>query len=147
MPAIFHKIAVPYRRRLSGFSIIDVMITVAIVVIIFSSALISGGNILDNGRYNAAKSDVAAISLAISQYKFEIGKFPATLDELENTNGQYGPWLSDSNRLDPWGNKYYYSYIAAQKKFAVWTSGPDGTNNSGNVPTAFSGDDIGIFGH
>lgn len=148
MLAIFHKIADIYcRNKLSGFSIIDVMITVAIVVMIASSALVSGGNILNNGRYNAAKSDIASISLAVSQYKFEIGNYPVTLDELESAKDQYGPWLSDSSRVDPWGNDYHYAYIAAQKKIAVWSSGPDGNNNSGNAPTAFSGDDIGIFGH
>lgn len=66
---------------------------------------------------------------------------------LSKVNGQYGPWLSEASITDPWGNKYNYAYITAQRKYAVWSNGPNGKNNSGNAPTTFAEDDIGIFGH
>lgn len=134
------------QHKLNGFSIVELAITLSVIILIGIWSYVKGGEVLNTGKYNAAKSDISAISLAVSQYKFEIGSWPATLAELTQANGQYGPWLSESS-TDPWGNNYNYTYISAQRKFAVWSNGPDGKNNSGDSPTVFSGDDIGISGH
>lgn len=124
----------------------ELAITLSVIVLIGVWGYVKGGEVLSTGKYNAARSDISAISLAISQYKFEIGSYPNDLVVLTQANGQYGPWLSTSS-TDPWGHNYNYAYISSQRKFAVWSNGPNGINNSGNTPTVFSKDDIGICGH
>lgn len=132
-------------RRL-GFTFMELVFVLCAVVALSSGAFIVGNNILQNGRYNAARSDVAAISLAVSQYHFEMEAWPATLIDLTTANGQYGPWLDADGLTDPWGNGYNYA-IGAGNTFAIWSNGENRTNDSGDAPASFSSDDIGLIGH
>lgn len=119
------------------------------VVALSSGAFVVGNSILQNGRHNAAKSDVAAISLAVSQYHFEMEAWPATLQALGTAQGQYGPWLATDGLTDPWGNGYNYA-LGANNTFAIWSNGSNRANDSsqGNaMPAAFLSDDIGFIGH
>ena len=39
------------------------------------------------------------------------------------------------------------SISVSVKRFAVWSNGSNGINDSGDSPTEFLGDDVGILGH
>lgn len=109
--------------------------------------MLLGGAILDNGRYNKAKTDTAAISTAVSQYKFEHDAFPGDLDQLTKKDGQYGPYLSSDILKDPWNNDYHYSVNTSTGRFAVWSNGRNKVNDTGTFNDSINGDDIGIMGH
>lgn len=134
-------------QKRNGFTLISLLIALAAVIAIGTSVIFVGKNVLDNGRYNAAKANVASISMAVSQYKFDMETYPQSLQALTVQVEQYGPWLSNDDLTDPWGRNYQYTFNEATNTFAVWSYGPDGTNASGNNPTEFSGDDIGVVGH
>lgn len=112
-----------------------------------AGAMLLGGAILDHGRYNKAKTDTAAISTAVSQYKFEHDAFPGDLDKLTKKDGQYGPYLSSDILKDPWNNDYHYSVNTSTGRFAVWSNGRNKVNDTGTFNNSISGDDIGIMGH
>lgn len=200
-------------RQIKGFSFMEVLVVMCAVVALSAGAFVAGGHILDSGRYHTAKSDAAAISMAITQYKFETGSYPTSISDLTKSVGQYGPWLADKNIKDPWGRDYNYSSWSASstafnvknierpvdfvdgllgilgvencyaapsrddsvivtpdgndgstgggtdtgtgggttsttvKRFAVWSNGSNGVNDSGDSPTEFLGDDVGVLGH
>lgn len=137
------------KRKRLGFTFMELVFVLCAIVALSTGAFIVGNNVLQNGRYNAARSDVAAISLAVSQYHFEMEAWPANLDALATAQGQYGPWLDTDGLTDPWGNGYNYA-LGANNTFAIWSNGENRTNDSseGNaVPAAFASDDIGYFGH
>lgn len=134
-------------QKRNGFTLISLLIALAAVIAIGTSVIFVGKNVLDNGRYNAARANVASISMAVSQYKFDMETYPQSLQALTVQVGQYGPWLSNDDLTDPWNNNYQYTFNEATNTFAVWSYGPDGANASGNNPTEFAGDDIGIVGH
>lgn len=134
-------------QKRNGFTLISLLIALAAVIAIGTSVIFVGKNVLDNGRYNAARANVASISMAVSQYKFDMETYPQSLQALTVQVGQYGPWLSNDDLTDPWDRNYQYTFNEATNTFAVWSYGPDGTNASGNNPTEFAGDDIGIVGH
>lgn len=134
-----------FRRH--GFSFIELCVVLVAIVALSSGAFIAGGSILSAGRHNAAKSDVSVISLAVAQYHFESGIWPTNIAALREKRGQYGPWLHNDTEKDPWGNDYQYAYNPTNSTYAVWSLGPNGINNSGQNPSTFSGDDIGILGH
>lgn len=201
------SLALKRYRQIKGFSFMEVLVVMCAVVALSAGAFVAGGHILDSGRYHTAKSDAAAISMAITQYKFETGSYPTSISDLTKSVGQYGPWLADKNIKDPWGRDYNYSFWSASstafnvnnierpvdivdgllvvfksekcfaarsptvdeivtpygndgssgntsgttsitvKRFAVWSNGTNGVNDSGDSPTEFLGDDVGILGH
>lgn len=140
------KSVVFYCRR-KGFTLAELLVVLAAIICLGTGAVIVGRNYLESGRYNTAKADVSAIAIAVSQYKFEMEEYPASLEVMTQQAEQYGPWLHEDSLTDPWDNDYQYSFDEAGNSFAVWSNGPDGTNASGNRPTEFAGDDIGVLGH
>ena len=139
------------KERKHGFTFMELVFVLCAVVALSAGAFVTANSVLQNGRYNAARSDVAAVSLAVSQYHFEVGSWPTTLDVLTTANGQYGPWLDAQGLTDPWGNSFNYTISSNNNSFAVWSNGQNRTNNStsGSVtfPTEFLSDDIGLIGH
>lgn len=129
-----------------GFSFIELVVVLSAVVALASGAFVVGNTILQNGRFNATKSEVAALSLAVSQYHFEMDAWPATLLTLTTAAGQYGPWYDAESLNDQWGQPFNYSISADGRQFAVWSNGANSVNDSGNAPVQFGADDIGIIG-
>lgn len=130
----------------AGFSIIEIMVALGIVLSMAVAILPVGNNYFALGSNSSSKTGVATLATAISQYKFETGEYPLNLNSLTVSNEQYGPYISSAALRDPWNQNYNYSYN--DNSFAVWSNGPDKKNNSGGgVPAAFQGDDIGVIGH
>lgn len=128
--------------KLNAFSFIELIVVLTAIVAISSSIMLTAGNALDTGRYNAAKADISAISIAINQYSFDIGSNPQTLKDLTKPKGQYGPWLPNADKLiDPWGQPYnFWGYSTAA---VLWSNGPNRTNDSDPGMRYIGGDDIG----
>jgi general secretion pathway protein G len=130
-----------------GFTFVEILVACSIIIALAVGAIFLGSAILDNGRYNKAKTDTATISTAIGQYKFELGSFPKSIDDLTKKDGQYGHYLSSDILKDPWGNDYHFSVNTSTSRFAVWSNGHNKTNDTGSFNDSISGDDIGIMGH
>lgn len=130
-----------------GFTFVEILVACSIIIALAVGAIFLGSAILDNGRYNKAKTDTATISTAIGQYKFEHGSFPESIDVLTKKDGQYGPYLSSDILKDPWGNDYHFSVNTSTGRFAVWSNGHNKINDTGSFNDSISGDDIGIMGH
>lgn len=113
-----------------GFSFMEILFCLCAIVAMSSGAFVIGGHILTSGRYNAAKSDVATISTAISQYNFEMGHMPADIATLKTADGQYGPWLPGGDLKDPWGHDYQLVILNAHE-YVVMSNGANGVNDSG----------------
>ena len=76
----------------------------------------------------------------IGQYRMEVGSYPAKLEDLTQTKGQYGPWIR-TVPSDPFGNSY--QYISNEKKgFVIFSVGQDGRASS-SIDSGICGDDIG----
>ena len=129
-----------------GFTFVEILVTCSIIIALAVGAIFLGSAILDNGRYNKAKTDTATISTAIGQYKFELGSFPKSIDDLTKKDGQYGPYLSSDILKDPWGNDYHFSVNTSTGRFAVWSNGHKKPDDTGSVIDSMSGDAIGFMG-
>ena len=60
------------------------------------------------------------------------------------------PSRDDSVITTPYGNDGSIgggTTSTTVKRFAVWSNGSNGINDSGDSPTEFLGDDVGILGH
>jgi general secretion pathway protein G len=80
-----------------GFTLVEMMITVAIIGILAAIAIPAYNNYIERARVSSAVSDIAAMSVQIEQYFVENRVYPDSLADVK-LNG----------KLDPWGMPYGY---------------------------------------
>jgi general secretion pathway protein G len=125
------------RRSRRGFTLLEVMIVVAIIVMLAAFAIPNLLGMQDSAKIKAAKVQVQAFNSAVESYKAMQGDFPSGdqgLNMLVTGPGQ-GDWKplmanEDVNMPDPWGQKYNYMFPGSKNKYGsshpdIWSSGPD----------------------
>ena len=125
------------KNRHKAFTFVELLVVLTCIIAMGTGAFYVAGQAMNYSRYSTARSEVAAISTAVSQYYFEVGSMPANLDALTSKNDQYGPWLTSDTLKDPWGNNYIFSNDASNKKFTI-KSGGRSTSTSDDVSLSSS---------
>jgi len=76
------SIAATRRRRYAGFTLIEVMVVMALIVTLASIGLTLYGNSVTRAKESVLKEDLFRMRDAIDQYYADKGKYPATLQDL-----------------------------------------------------------------
>ncbi len=128
------------RRRPAGFTLIEVLLVLVILVVIGSIAASSFMGAQDRANIDAAKAQVGMFVSAIDLYRFNVKHYPEDLkDLLEKPSDKTmadrwaGPYLTKSKLpIDPWDNEYKYSADGKHNsgKYDVWSMGPDGDDQN-----------------
>lgn len=126
------------RRQAPGFTLMEILIAIALIVTITAIAVTSLENIYGNGQKEAATQAVThEYEAPLFSYKLQTGSYPTTAQGLQalltapaNVTGWAGPYLNTKDvPLDPWKQPYHYAYPSThgQKadKYDIWSSGPD----------------------
>ncbi len=87
----------PSSKQITGFTIIELMIVLAILGLISMVALPAYQDYYKKADINKAASDIAVIGLMISNYNLSNGSLPLTLSTVDM-----------DGLKDPWGNPYEY---------------------------------------
>jgi general secretion pathway protein G len=135
------------RRQLSGFTLIEVLLVLVILVILGSIAVPMFAGIGEEANKRAAKAQVGMLESAIDMYNAIAFQYPTTLEDLvvqpSTVKSWAGPYLKENKSLiDPWQNPYKYNNQGTKSGAAydVWSMGPDGQDGSdddiGNWPDA-----------
>jgi len=97
----------PQKRR--GFTLMEMLVVVAIIVIIAGAATPLVLSYMHNARVDRAKMDMKNIETAVVKFESSYGHYPQSLQELAQP-GQYGGTapLDQKMLLDPWNNPYQY---------------------------------------
>ena len=134
------KSLAPRRRR--GFTLIEVLMVLVILVIIMSLAVGSYMGAQKGARIKAAQSQIGLFETPLEMYRLDMGSYPATNLGLEalrvqpsdvgGVNRWNGPYLSKDIPLDPWDHPYQYSLPGNHNPdtYDVWSFGPDGVDGT-----------------
>ena len=87
-------------KGIHGFSLLDVLIAMAVLAIVSSIAAPIYSQFADDANDTAAASEIMQIQLAIDRFNSQTFTYPDSLDELPEVPAQ-----------DPWGNAYVYLRI------------------------------------
>jgi general secretion pathway protein G len=129
------------RRRPGGFTLIEVLLVLVILVILGSLAVGGYMQTLRRARIDAAKAQIGLLKTPLETYCIHIGYYPMTAQglsalwqrpaDLSNPEKWDGPYM-DPMPLDPWGHPYQYMYPGRYNpdKFDVWSVGPDGIDGT-----------------
>ncbi len=125
-----------------GFTLIEVMIVVAILGVLATLVVVSVGGQDDKARQAAVKSDLQAISQALDLFKLDNFRYPTTdqglealVDKPDNArNWPDGGYLKKSPN-DPWENPYVYISPGVDGPYDLYSMGADGAEG-GEGPAA-----------
>lgn len=119
-------------RRRAGFTLMEMLVVVAIIVIL---AGLGGYYFLgqaEESRKSAAKVQVRQLTTAVESYNVQhSGQWPQSLEVLlQKDEAGMGPYLKSAEVLvDPWGRNYQYDPTGARNNGLtpdIWTTAPDG---------------------
>ena len=80
-----------------GFTLIELIVVVAIIGILLSIAMPAYFSYIDEARVTRAISEIGLLQREIIEYQDDDGNLPTSLDEIGR-----------GKLLDPWGNPYQY---------------------------------------
>ncbi len=126
-----------HRQRLAAFTLIEIMIVLAIVGLLFSFVGVNVMKKFMQAKADAAKIQIASFQQAIQAYYLDCNFFPHSSQGLESllrapTVGKTCSGYADGGYFgkkelpkDPWGNPYRYE-CEDYKNYAIISNGPDG---------------------
>lgn len=105
-------------KKNEGWTFIETLIVIAIVLILTASVGFSAVKQLDKARIATAKSQIESFTLALDAYYMDNGTYPTQEQGLDalwikptitpEPKHWDGPYLSKPVPDDPWGNAYQY---------------------------------------
>ncbi|NJD87124.1 MAG: type II secretion system protein GspG, partial [Betaproteobacteria bacterium] len=128
---------VPIPNRQSAFTLIEILVVVAILGILAAIIVPRVMDRPDEAKRVAARADVAAIVQALKLYRLDNGFYPATDQGLAAlvqkpasapvpNNWKQGGYLERLPR-DPWGSDYQYLNPGVKGEIDVFSLGADRT--------------------
>ena len=129
------------RRRRRGFTLMEVLLVLAILVILGSLVGFAFTRLQKSSYERAARVQIDSFGSGLDTYYLHLSKYPVNLEDLlEQPSGDEadrweGPYLDDDIPLDPWGNEYKYE--AKPDKYG----NPSYVITSGGANGSFGDDD------
>ena len=125
------------RSRL-GFTLMEVLLVLIILVILGSLAATIVTGTQDRANLRAATAQVALVKRAINLYRLEMNKYPDKIEDLWTKPSDaklaenWGTGYLDQLGKDPWDNDYRYAAPGQRnsESFDFWSMGPDGQDGT-----------------
>ena len=121
------------KRKNQGFTLLEIMLVVSIIVILLGLAISKLGNPTGFAKQTAVQADVQAIGTQLQLYESMNGFFPTTEQGLQAlvTQPSNDPrptrWFQYFKQVpkDPWGSDYIYRCPGQKGRYDLFSAGPD----------------------
>lgn len=121
-------------RAREGFTLVEMMVVVVIIGILGAIVLTSAMYWADKAKINATKAQINEIKTALTGFKLETGRYPATSEGIQalvqQPSGFKGDWPKEGflpeMPKDAWGGDFVYVYPGSKKVFDIVSYGADG---------------------
>ncbi len=145
------------QRRPTGFTLIEVLVVVAILGIIVAIAVINYLNAIERARQRRSMSDLRSLATAVEAYAADLDRYPpasafvlpAGLDlptqNLENTRPYLQPtYVKAVPMVDGWNSWFLYSTTPSRTEYAIRAASRGGEPQTAPLygPTTDFRDDI-----
>jgi len=123
------------RNARSGFTLIEVMIVLFIMMTIAAAGILAYGRIQQNANIKIAKVHLSQFKDGLALFNTDMNRYPTTDEGLRsliecppsaNPDKYGGPYL-DQLILDPWDQEYGYESDGFH--YRIWSPGPPGTGS------------------
>ena len=145
------RASAPRRAAESGFTLIEIMVGVAIIAILGATVVPLIMDRPDQARVVRAKNDIGTFSSALELYKLDNFAYPSTEQGLqalvEKPSGDPEPQNWNPNGYvktlsqDPWGRDYLY--LSEGGSYQIISLGRDGAEGGEEYDADITSDDAG----
>jgi general secretion pathway protein G len=129
------QIEMRIKRKQQGFTLLEIMIVVSIIVVLLGLAISKMGNPTGFAKQTAVRADVQSIGTQLQLYESMNGFYPSTEQGLQAlvTQAQNDPrptrWYQFFKQVpkDPWGSDYVYRCPGLKNPttYDLYSAGPD----------------------
>ena len=123
-------------RREGGFTLIELMVVLAILAILATAILPNIVGKRERAAQTKAQTDIVMIESLLDQFYLDLGRYPTSEEGLrilyfapeEETEKWKGPYSKKPIPNDPWGNPYIYECpgMHTSQPYEVASFGRDG---------------------
>lgn len=93
------------RKRKNGFTMIELMAVVAIIMILTAILIPNVVRNVEEGRKARARADFDVLIKAVNLFQIDNGRLPTGLSELWSSEGG-APYIASEKEETPWGGEY-----------------------------------------
>ena len=128
----------------AGFSLMEILIVIALIAIIGTLTVTQIGNIFDKANEDIAQEFVnSSLKASLLKYRIDCGSYPTEADggleallvEPSTRTGKWrGPYVEELPN-DPWGNPYQYKYPGSNNPsgYDLWSLGQDSQSDADDI--------------
>lgn len=124
------------RCRRSGFTLIEVLIVIAIIVALSGLVGVALFQRRDEAKVDLVKTDLNTIKSGLDQFYLHFDRYPTDEEGVEvlwdktmlddpELEDKWRGYLQAKMEKDRWGNEWGYEQLA-YNSYRVWSIGPDG---------------------
>ncbi len=140
-----HQSSIVNRQSSIGFTLVEIMLVVIIIGVLAAMVVPRFAGRTEQAKIARAKSDIAAIGLALDLYELDVGSYPSSLPELtvkdppsglsDAAKAQWhGPYLKKGVPRDSWGREYQYARESQHSQdYDLYSLGHDGQPGNDDI--------------
>lgn len=123
-----------------GFTLVEIMLVVAILGVLVSVALPRLTGRTQDARLQAARLQIENLGMALDAFEYDCGRYPTTSEGLEaltaapgGAAGWKGPYMKKRAPTDPWRVAYAYARPGVRgSDYDLYSFGPDQRQGGGD---------------